>query len=94
MKPAIFLIVTFLTLTSSSVLQAQTVYVGLQTGLDISAGASASYSISKNFDVRLLYNHSVARSSNFYWFDNTGSGVGISKQYYQYIQLGLRFKQA
>lgn len=60
--------------------------------LDISAGASAGYSITKNFDVRLLYNHSIASSSNFYWFDGTGLMVGISKQYYQYIQLGLRFK--
>jgi len=60
--------------------------------LDISAGASASYSINKNFDIRLLYNHSIASSSYFYWIDNTGNTVGISKQYYQYFQLSLRFK--
>jgi hypothetical protein len=60
--------------------------------LDFSGGASISYSISKNFDIRLLYNHSITSSSFVDWTDESGSLVGSSKQYYQYFQLALRFK--
>jgi hypothetical protein len=60
--------------------------------LDISGGASVSYSITKNFDIRLLYNHSITSSSNMVWVDEIGCVSGTSKQYYQYIQLALRFK--
>lgn len=53
---------------------------------------STAYSITDNIDVRLLYNHSITKSSEVTWVDGTGVVTGSSRQYFQYLQLTLRLK--
>lgn len=60
--------------------------------LELSAMAGINYSLHKNFDIGLRYNHGITSTSSIEWTDTTGLPIGESNEYNQYLQVFGRFK--
>ncbi|HNX67298.1 MAG TPA: porin family protein [Bacteroidales bacterium] len=59
--------------------------------LELSGSVRLTYSLLRNLDCALTYNHGLTSSSEIEWADELYNAIGISKVYNQYFQVLLRF---
>ena len=59
---------------------------------ELSGLIGINYTINKNVDIGLRYNHGLTYTSKITWVDSMGNLLDNSKEYNQYIQLIIRLK--